>query len=731
MLSPASNPPNTSGREPVSVDASVLPTGAATSAKQDTANTSLAQLDVALSTRTKPSDQQHAIVDSSALPTGAATSAKQDTGNTSLANLDVALSTRTKPADQQHAIVDSSALPTGATTEATALLIKTKTDNLDVALSTRTKPADQQHAIVDSSALPTGAATAALQTTGNTSLANLDVALSTRTKPSDQQHAIVDSSALPAGASTEATLALIKAKTDNLDAAISTRTKPADQQHAIVDSSALPTGASTSALQTTGNTSLANLDVALSTRTKPADQQHAIVDSSALPTGAATDTTVAAVTTSLGTDGATPPSIPGTGVRGWLRACYDKLVLLVAVFPVTFDTNSGNKSASTLRVVLATDQPALANKLLVTNTTDQSSHGTSDLVADDMVKWNGVAVSSPVATAPDGTQTAPVVRPIQRKQTISETTAQLTANSVFTGAWHDSQTDGTIFVTASSFADRASAAAGFVIQVSDDSSNASFTRTVTTSTSVISTLALIRAAICARYWRVVYTNGAAGSTTNLEINSTAYTFQPMLNPNDYSYGTAFSTPMVAIANLIAPPQSSDGDGNLAGQWPMNGTATRMGISPYLFNGATWDRARGNWNTTTGDTGAKAATFNGATQTNYDSIGAIITILLGTVSGSSPTLAAQLQYSYDAGTNWLNIGPAMANLTATAQTGVFHIHPSNLSQSAGATPANLTNGATQSVFLNMSLPRTWRIVYTIGGSSPSFAITAVYVNYIRG
>lgn len=34
-------------------------------------------LDVALSTRTKPSDQQHAIVDSSALPTGAATSAKQ------------------------------------------------------------------------------------------------------------------------------------------------------------------------------------------------------------------------------------------------------------------------------------------------------------------------------------------------------------------------------------------------------------------------------------------------------------------------------------------------------------------------------------------------------------------------------------------------------------------------------------------------------------------------------
>jgi hypothetical protein len=35
-------------------------------------------------------------------------------------------------------------------------------------------------------------------------------------------------------------------------------------------------------------------------------------------------------------------------------------------FPTTVDTNSGLKSASTLRVVLATDQPALTNKLLVT-----------------------------------------------------------------------------------------------------------------------------------------------------------------------------------------------------------------------------------------------------------------------------------------------------------------------------------------------------------------------------
>jgi hypothetical protein len=37
-----------------------------------------------------------------------------------------------------------------------------------------------------------------------------------------------------------------------------------------------------------------------------------------LPTGAATEA-------SLGTDGAAPPTIPGTGIRGWLRSIYDKL----------------------------------------------------------------------------------------------------------------------------------------------------------------------------------------------------------------------------------------------------------------------------------------------------------------------------------------------------------------------------------------------------------------------
>jgi hypothetical protein len=89
----------------------------------------------------------------------------------------------------------------------------------------------------------------------------------------------------------------------------------------------------------------------------------------------------------------------------------------------------------------------------------------------------------------------------------------------------------------------------------------------------------------------------------------------------------------------------------------------------------------------------------------------------------------LQWSPDGGTTWVNLGPALANLTTTGQSGTFVVYPTNTSQTAGATPANITTGSTVQNILNAALPRSWRLVYTIAGTTPSFAITAVYVNYV--
>lgn len=169
-------------------------------------------------------------------------------------------------------------------------------------------------------------------------------------------------------------------------------------------------------------------------------------------------------------------------------------------------------------------------------------------------------------------------------------------------------------------------------------------------------------------------------------------------------------------------------GAAAADGTANPTVGLVGATNLLFNGTTWDRQRGNQNTTTGDTGAKTTSFNGATQTNYNFRGAYITVLCGTVSGTSPTMTAQLQFNPDgAGTTWLAIGPASGTVTATGNSIVFLVGPNNWSQTAGATPANLTTGGTQTVAINAELPRTWRLAYTLGGT-PSFAITAVYVNY---
>lgn len=200
-------------------------------------------------------------------------------------------------------------------------------------------------------------------------------------------------------------------------------------------------------------------------------------------------------------------------------------------------------------------------------------------------------------------------------------------------------------------------------------------------------------------WTPAFTNAVQGTAANFNV-------------------TPASTPLMTGA--IASAAASDATTNPTGYGNR--------VFGHTFNGTTWDRPYNNQNTTTGDTGTKTASFTGATQTNFNNRGAYITVLCGTVSGTIPTLNAQLQFSPDGGTTWIAVGAASSNVTATGNTIVFQVYPTNHSV-AGATPTALTTGGTATVQINTPLPRTWRLNYTIGGTTPSFAITAVYVNYI--
>jgi hypothetical protein len=130
---------DTTATQAISASSLPLPTGAATGAKQDTGNTSLASIDGKITAVNTGA----VVVSSSALPSGASTSAKQDTGNTSLASIDGKITAVNTGA----VVVSSSALPTGGSTSAkqdtgntSVASIDTKTPALGQALAAASVP---------------------------------------------------------------------------------------------------------------------------------------------------------------------------------------------------------------------------------------------------------------------------------------------------------------------------------------------------------------------------------------------------------------------------------------------------------------------------------------------------------------------------------------------------------------------------------------------------------------
>jgi hypothetical protein len=232
------------------------------------------------------------------------------------------------------------------------------------------------------------------------------------------------------------------------------------------------------------------------------------------------------------------------------------------------------------------------------------------------------------------------------------------------------------------------------------------------------------------YTTVTYTTGDVvlattdlHGATNVDLQAYGGT---QLTGTVTAYGTAPTGNVFGVNSYLTqfPAAAASADA-LA-----NPTITQVGAENMLFNGTTWDRQRNNVNTTTGDTGTHTASFNGATQTNYNARGAFITIVLGTVSGGTLSFSAQLQWSPDGGTTWFDIGNALTgNMINTGTSGVYIVYPTNISQSVGNGPQNIDPNTTAVAAVNIPLPRTWRLAYTIGGTTPSYTFTGVYVNYI--
>lgn len=243
---------------------------------------------------------------------------------------------------------------------------------------------------------------------------------------------------------------------------------------------------------------------------------------------------------------------------------------------------------------------------------------------------------------------------------------------------------------------------------------------VTSYTLVATTVKFFVGNIPFKYFRARISTGVTGTTAGVQAFTTYKT-------TVYQHPTTFIAQPTAGSLNVTPASTPLMTGAIASAAAGDGAANPTGAGfmefPRWFNGTTWDRPYNNINAVTGDAGAKTTTFNGATQTNFNAKGASIVLNFGTVTGTTPTLTAQLQYSADGGTTFLNLGTVVSAIIIATGTYGITVYPGTT-----AVAASVTAGTT-AVF-NISLPRTWRIVYTIGGTTPSFTITNVQVAYLN-
>lgn len=143
----------------------------------------------------------------------------------------------------------------------------------------------------------------------------------------------------------------------------------------------------------------------------------------------------------------------------------------------------------------------------------------------------------------------------------------------------------------------------------------------------------------------------------------------------------------------------------------NPTITHEGADLMMFNSSTWDRMRSNWNQTLDSSAARTATVAGTTGTNWNHTGMVVTLNVTAVSGTSPTLVAKLQFSPDGGTTWIDYDAKATTASITA-TGAYI-----LKFFPGCT--EVANSA-----IGLPVPRTFRLHYTIGGTTPSFTFSTM-------
>jgi len=124
----------------------------------------------------------------------------------------------------------------------------------------------------------------------------------------------------------------------------------------------------------------------------------------------------------------------------------------------------------------------------------------------------------------------------------------------------------------------------------------------------------------------------------------------------------------------------------------------------------WERKRGNAEVTILASAARNAAGNSSDLTNHNAKGIMIYVDVTAVSGTSPDLDINIQMKDPVSGDYQGI---MENLNISAAGNyIIIVYPGAVETTAFG--AIETQG--------LPLPRTWRIYYTIGGTTPSFTFS---------
>ena len=221
----------------------------------------------------------------------------------------------------------------------------------------------------------------------------------------------------------------------------------------------------------------------------------------------------------------------------------------------------------------------------------------------------------------------------------------------------------------------------------------------------------------------LHTQGGTATTAVLSTNSFTHWYAMVGAAKQFRVrSTAFtsgslSVNMTAVNDadpVLSPPQSVTTPAALQ-DTTTNPTAGGSAAYDFYFNGTQWDRMRNNTTNTVVDTSAaRTTTGNGATGINYNHDGAYVLVNVSAVSGTTPTMTVRVQGTVD-GTNWFDLDATNASTPSITATGQYYIrmYPGYVNAVGTA---------------NVALPRSWRLAWTIGGTTPSFTFSTA-VSYV--